>query len=56
MNPTLGSCYSGEDFMKTFKRIIVSSAASTGPEKASLKAMEKYVRGLALDLGGAYRV
>ena len=56
INPLMGSCFSGEDFMKIIKRITVSCAAATGPEKANLKAMEKYVRGLALDLGGLYRV
>ena len=55
INPTLGSCYSGEDYMKVIKRLIVSSAASTGPEKACIKAMDKYVRGLTLDLDAAYR-
>ena len=55
INPLLGSCFSGEDFIKVIK-ITVSCTAATGPEKASLKAMEKYVRGLALDLGGMYRV
>jgi hypothetical protein len=49
-NPELSSCESGEDLMRVVKRLIASSAASTGPTKAANKAMTKYIRAVSFDL------
>ena len=54
INPAIGSCHLGEDFMKIVKRLTMSSASALDRAKCSQKAMRKYVKGLRLDLSGAF--
>ena len=55
VNPILGACHQGEDLMKVAKRMVCTSAGGSGALASTKKAMQKYMRGLALDLTGAMR-
>lgn len=50
INPRLGWCYAGEDFMKRIKKLVQSSAAGTGAHLVTTKAMKKYIHGVGLAL------
>jgi hypothetical protein len=48
INPRLGWCYSGEDFMQKIKQIVQASHSGAGPQTVVSKAILKYVQGLSL--------
>jgi hypothetical protein len=48
INPRLGWCYAGEDFMHRIKTIAQASQSGTPPSLAVAKMMRKYSQGLAL--------
>ena len=50
MNPALGWCYAGEDFMHHIKTVVRSCSAGSPPHLAVRKIIEKYVRGFGLSL------
>jgi hypothetical protein len=49
-NPLLGDCSSGEDLMKTAKKLIAASVHGNGPAKAGSVAIRKYMKGLHLQM------
>ena len=50
INPTLGWCYSGEDFISNIKNIVQMSARGCSPHILVEKTMQKYVLGLNISL------
>jgi len=50
LNPRLGWCYSGEDFMKVVKRVVQASHSGGAPHVAARKAINKYAIGLGVAL------
>ena len=50
MNPRLGWCYAGEDFMKRCKSIVQACQDGSPAHLVAAKATAKYVRGLGLTL------
>ena len=46
LNPTLGWCYAGEDYMSKLKRLAASCMRGTGAQLISTKLMQKYSVGL----------
>jgi len=50
LNPRLGWCYAGEDFMHTIKVLGSSAAVGNTASMAGCKLMRKYVYGLTLDV------
>lgn len=48
MNPRLGWCYAGEDFMHRVKGIAQASQSGTPPAQVVNKIMVKYCKGLAM--------
>lgn len=48
INPRLGWCYAGEDFMHRIKSIAQASQSGTAPSQVVGKIMSKYCRGLAM--------
>ena len=50
INPRLGLCYAGEDFMHITKGIAQASQKGTPPALVSKKAMIKYAKGLSLQM------
>ena len=52
MNPALASCHDGEDLMRVVKRICYACSGGLSPAVAIRKAIDKYVRGLSMAIGG----
>lgn len=50
INPSLGTCYSGETLMPICKKLVRSSASANSPQMASRNAMITYVRGFELSI------
>ena len=46
LNPALGGCYAGEDFMQHMKRLSKRCAAGNAASQVPHKMVEKYLRGL----------
>ena len=52
INPTLGACHHVEDLMKLVKRLVCTSVGGVGALLSVKIGMQKYVRGLTMDLDG----
>ena len=50
INPRLGWCYAGEDFMKKIKTIVQGSQHGSAPSAVVPKVMQKYAQGLGMNM------
>ena len=50
LNPTWGSCYAGEDFMKLIKQVVLSSSKGVKAENVMKKVAGKYTTGMHCEL------
>jgi hypothetical protein len=50
INPRIGWCYTGEDFMQKIKQVVQSCHAGAGPHLVVSKVVYKYAHGMSLDL------
>lgn len=50
INPGLGSCWMGEDLMRTARSLIASSSTRMCADGVQLKAMDRHVHALGFDL------
>ena len=50
LNPRLGWCYAGEDFMHTVRTLGARAAVGNAPAKCGAKLFDRYAAGLGFDM------